>query len=81
MVRILPFKSETASIVQGDGELNVLGLLALGPEISLYINGIEVASFSDPDHPAGSISLRVLPYFEGGSRTLFDNAAVWVPSD
>lgn len=79
--RIVPFKSETPSIVQGDGELNVLGVLALGPEISIYINGQEVASFSDPDHPTGGISLRLNPYFEGGSRTLFDNAAVWVPAD
>ena len=81
MVRILPFKSETASIVQGDGELNVLGVLALDPDISLYINGEEVASFTDRDHPAGGISLRVLPYSEGGSRTLFNNAAIWVPAD
>ena len=81
MVRILPFKSETASIAQGEGELNVLGVLALGSDISLYINGQEVASFSDPDIADGAISLRVLPYFEGGSRTLFDNAAVWVPAD
>ena len=81
MVRILPFKSETDSIAQGEGELNVLGVLALGPDISLYINGQEVASFSDPDLAGGAISLRVLPYFEGGSRTLFDNAAVWVPAD
>ncbi len=81
MVRIVPFKTESPSIVQGDGELNVLGVLALGPDISLYINGQEVASFSDPDHPTGSISLRVNPYFDEGSRTLFDNAAVWVPAD
>jgi hypothetical protein len=80
-VRIVPFKTESPSIVQGEGELNVLGVLALGPDISLYINGQEVASFSDPDHPAGGISLRVNPYFEQGSRTLFDNAAVWVPAD
>jgi hypothetical protein len=81
MVRILPFKTESPSIAQGEGELNVLGVLALGPDISLYVNGQEVASFGDPDHAAGAISLRVLPYFEGGSRTLFDNAAVWVPAD
>lgn len=81
IVRIVPFKTESPSIVQGDGELNVLGVLALGPDISLYINGQEVASFSDPDHPTGSISLRVNPYFDEGSRTVFDNAAVWVPAD
>jgi len=81
IVRILPFKSETASIAQGEGELNVLGVLALGSDIFLYINGQEVASVNDPDLPDGTISLRVFPYFEGGSRTLFDNAAVWVPAD
>ena len=81
IVRIVPFKTESASIAQAEGELNVLGVLALGPDISLYINGQEVASFSDPDHAAGSISLRVFPYFEGGSRTIFDNAAIWVPAD
>ena len=79
--RIVPFKTETPSIVQGDGELNVLGVLALGPEISWYINGQMVASFSDPDLPGGTVSLRVSPYFEEGSRTLFDNAGIWVPAN
>lgn len=81
MESIVPFKSEAPSIVQGDGELNLLGVLALGPDISIYINGQEVASFSDPDHSSGGISLRVNPYFEDGSRTIFDNAAVWIPAD
>jgi hypothetical protein len=81
MERIVPFKSETPMIVQGDGELNVLGVLAVGPDISIYINGQEVASFSDPDHSTGGVSLRVNPYFEEGSRTLFDNVTVWVPAD
>ena len=79
--RIVPFKSVAPSIVQGDGELNVLGVLALGPEIFLYINGQEVASFSDPDLADGTVSLRVSPYFEEGSRTLFDNAEIWVPAN
>ena len=77
----VPFKSVAPSIVQGDGELNVLGVLALGSDISIYINGQEVASFSDLDHAAGGISLRVSPYFEEGSRTLFDNAGIWVPAN
>ena len=81
IVRIVPLKTESPSIVQGEGELNVLGVLALGLDILLYINGQEVASFSDSDHAAGSISLRVFPYFEGGSQTIFDNAAIWVPAD
>ena len=57
------------------------GVLAMGPDISLCINGQEVASFNNHDLSDGTISLRVFPYFEGGSRTLFDNAAVWVPAD
>ena len=79
--RVLPFKSETDAISQGEGELNVLSVLALGPDVTLYINGQEVGSFSDPDLVSGQLSVRLNPYFEEGSRVQFDNAAVWVPAD
>lgn len=40
----------------------MLGVLAQGPDIYPCINGQEVAGFSDPEHPAGGISLRVNSY-------------------
>ena len=78
-VELLPW-TESPWIARGEGELNTLAVLALGSNFLLYINGQEVASFSDPDRTAGRIALVVDSYDQGGVRIVWDNAEVWVPA-
>jgi hypothetical protein len=47
--------TETTSINRAEGEINRLRVEADGPDYSLFINGDQVASFSDDMHQGGSI--------------------------
>ena len=78
-LELFPWTS-SPSIARGELELNVLGVLALGPMICLYINGEEVLTHMDPDLPDGGIAFIAQSNEIGGVRIGIDNTALWVPA-
>ena len=62
----LEFTEDEFKTGHGDWEPNVLGVFARGPDISLYINGQVVASFSVPITPLAQSRSEYFPISKAG---------------
>lgn len=57
----------------GLGSLNRLRLIAEGPEITGFINGVEVLNYRDSEPQAGQLTLGLVTFAQGGLVVRFDN--------
>jgi len=61
------------AIQLGLGSLNRLRLIAEGPEITGFINGMEVLNYRDSEPQAGQLTLGLVTFAQGGLVVRFDN--------
>jgi hypothetical protein len=66
------------SIQVGSGQTNRLRVVADGPQITAFINGVEVLSYDDPDPQAGQLTLGLVTFDQGELVVRFDNLAGFV---
>lgn len=68
---------QSTAVKQGVGQTNFLRVVAEGPSMAFYVNGVEVGRISDAGGavplPAGDIGLFVETLGEGGVGVAFDN--------
>jgi regulation of enolase protein 1 (concanavalin A-like superfamily) len=62
-----------ATIATGVGATNRLRVVAEGPAITGYINGVEVLSYNDEQQQAGQLTLGLVTFEQGGLIVRFDN--------
>ncbi|MFV9505653.1 MAG: hypothetical protein AB4911_13950 [Oscillochloridaceae bacterium umkhey_bin13] len=79
-VRDRTFRSEVPwtrheAIRLGNGATNRLRLVADGPQITGFINGVEVLRYTDPSPAAGQLTLGLVTFDQGGLTVRFDNLA------
>ena len=61
------------AIQLGLGSPNRLRLIAEGPEITGFINGVEVLNYRDSEPQAGQLTLGLVTFAQGGLVVRFDN--------
>lgn len=61
------------AIQLGLGARNRLRLIAEGPEITGFINGVEVLTYRDSEPQAGQLTLGLVTFAQGGLVVRFDN--------
>jgi 3-keto-disaccharide hydrolase/zinc ribbon protein len=76
---ILASGTNTAAINQGLNQTNVIGVLARGNAITLYVNHRQIADVTDGTFSHGQIGFLASPQGSGGHPTevVFSNARVW----
>jgi hypothetical protein len=67
---------ESPAVIQGLGVTNVLRVLASGPDLTFYVNDVEVGRVTDETLQAGDIGLLSETFTPGGLRLAFDNFSV-----
>jgi len=67
----------SSAIQSGYGHVNIFTVLAKGPEFSLYINRVFIASFSDKTYASGFIALLVGEDDNGEAEAIFGNVGVY----
>ena len=66
----------TPAINQGVGVTNQLRVIAAGPTLSFYANGILLHRIQDGQYKAGAIALDAGTFGQGGLRVVFDNLLI-----
>lgn len=74
--RLVEDWTATPAINQGINTPNQLRVIAVGPTLSLYVNGILLHRIQDGQYKAGAIALDAGTFGEGGLRVVFDNVLV-----
>jgi len=69
-------RAESDAIAQGD--VNRVGVLAEGPQITLLINDVVVAQVADDTFISGKVGIVAGTFDEGGVAIAFDNFDLWV---
>lgn len=64
------------AVNQGFGVTNVLRVEASGPELTFFVNDVQVGNVNDEALPAGDIGLWTETFTPGGLRVAFDNFSV-----
>ena len=70
---------ESAAIATGLGRTNRLMVTAVGTTLTFFINGQQVAQFTDGSHASGKIALDASTFAQGGLVVAFDNVVVRRP--
>jgi hypothetical protein len=68
------------AVAQGFGVTNVLRVTAAGPDLTFYVNDVEVGRATDETLQAGDIGLWTETFTPGGLRVAFDNFSVTPPA-
>jgi hypothetical protein len=64
------------NIIEGFGVTNSLRVSAAGPEMTFYVNDVEVGQITDDELKRGDIGLIAETFAPGGVRVAFDNFSV-----
>ncbi len=67
---------ESAAVDQGLGVTNTLRVVASGPNLTFYVNDVEVGQVMDETLRSGDIGLLAEIFTPGGLRVAFDNFTV-----
>lgn len=73
--------AESAAIVTGEGSHNRLGLLAEGPDLSILVNDVVLASVADETIAGDGLALAVGTFDEGGVEVAFEDFLLWPLGD
>lgn len=65
------------AILAAEGEVNRLGVLAEGAQITLLVNDVAVAQVEDNAFSEGAVALAAGTFDEGGIEVEFDNLDIW----
>ena len=74
--RLVDDWTATPAINPGVGVTNQLRIIAVGPTLSFYVNGILLHRLQDGQYKAGAIALDAGTFGQGGLRVVFDNVLV-----
>ncbi|MCB8946344.1 MAG: DUF1080 domain-containing protein [Ardenticatenaceae bacterium] len=74
--RLVEDWTPSPAINQGTNASNQLRLIAVGPTLSFYVNGILLHRLQDGQYKAGAIALDAGTFGQGGLRVMFDNVVV-----
>ena len=74
--RLIEDWTATPAINQGVGASNQLRVIAVGPTLSFYVNGVLLHRIQDGQYKAGAIALDAGTFGQGGLRVVFDNIIV-----
>jgi len=74
---VVPVKWTRSDAIKTGNATNILKVVALGGKYAFYINGIEVASYTDSKPVSGNIGVYLESEVEGGAYASFDNLRVW----
>ncbi len=74
--RLVDDWTETSAINRGAGVSNQLRVIAAGPTLSFYVNGILLHRVQDGQYKAGAIALDAGTFGQGSLRVVFDNVLV-----
>jgi hypothetical protein len=69
--------SETDAILAEEGEVNRIGVLAEGAQITLLVNDVAIAQIEDGTFGEGMIALAAGTFDEAEIEIEFDNVALW----
>ncbi|HUF37534.1 MAG TPA: hypothetical protein VMN57_03335 [Anaerolineales bacterium] len=68
-----------SDVVIGGEATNRLRAECIGETLRLFVNGVQLAEVTDPDHTAGDVGLIASTFDEPGTDILFDHFAVLSP--
>jgi hypothetical protein len=74
---VVPVKWTKSDAIKTGNATNILKVVALGDKYTFYVNGIEVANYTDSKPVSGSIGLYLESEVDGGAYASFDNLRVW----
>lgn len=66
----------SAAVAPGLGATNTLRVVAAGPDLTFFVNDVEVGSVTDETLEAGDVGLLAETFTPGGLRVAFDNFTV-----
>jgi hypothetical protein len=66
-----------ADAIHPGSEVNRLGVLAQGSQLTLLVNDVPVTQFEDDTFASGKVALSVGTFDEGGVAVEFDNLSIW----
>jgi hypothetical protein len=69
--------SKAEAILGEEGDVNRLGVLAEGNQITLLVNDVPLAQIEDAAFAEGTVALAAGTFDEGGIEVAFDNLALW----
>jgi hypothetical protein len=67
----------SSASLRGEGEVNVIRLVAYGNTFWLTVNDQLVETFTDTSFNSGEIALHVTAYDSQPARATFDNVSIW----
>lgn len=76
MYSLIEYKASNA-ILQGSNQTNRIGVLASGSTYTLYINGVKVDQYSDPDYLYGYYGIDIGGRDTSGFTVEFDELSFW----
>ena len=65
------------AILPEEGDVNRIGVLAEGEQITLLVNDVAVAQIEDDTFTEGNVALAAGTFDEGGIEVEFDNLEIW----
>jgi hypothetical protein len=66
-------------VIKPNSEINLVRLDCKGPNLTLYVNGIQLDSRQDPDFVEGDVGLLAGTYANPALKVIFDNFVVMQP--
>jgi hypothetical protein len=69
--------TESDAILAGEGEINRIGVLAEGAQITLLVNDVAIAQIEDDTFSEGMIALAAGTFDEAEIEVEFDNVDLW----
>jgi hypothetical protein len=74
---VVPFEPSNGAVMPHAPATNTLAILARGPDLELFVNGVSVLQAHDVALPVGKVGLIVISGEAGQTTVSFDRFSVW----